>query len=131
MRKVFSFLTLLAFLLLVTGCHNFVKASVDTLAAAQGFIAQAQVNHMTECTANPSLPFPCGTINEAVAAQNAGVSALEAYCQVPVLPDAITLKSQSSLTCNENPTAKQAVVSALANIGKILANYKSQTGGKP
>ncbi|HXT74637.1 MAG TPA: hypothetical protein VN785_12360 [Candidatus Angelobacter sp.] len=116
---------------LCAGCTSFVKASVDTLAAAQGFIAQAQVNHMAECTADPSKSFPCQTINQAVAAENAGVSALEAYCQVPVLPDAITLQSKGSVVCNENPTAKQTLVAALSNIGDILAAYKAQTGGKP
>lgn len=120
-----------ALLFLIAGCTSFVKASVDSLAAAQGFLAQAQVNHMAECTANPSLQFPCVDINLAVAAENAGVSALEAYCQLPVAPDPITLQSAGATACNENPTAKQALVSALANIGTVLANYKAQSGGKP
>ena len=120
-----------AAVLVRAGCTSFVKASVDTLAAAQGFIAQAQVNHMAQCTATPTLAFPCQDINQAVAAENAGVSALETYCQVPVLPDATTLKAQGALACNENPSAKQVLVSALANIGNILASYKAQSGGKP
>ena len=112
-------------------CTNFVKASVATLAAAQGFIAQAQANHNTECTAAPTKPFPCVAINQAVAAQNVAVSALETYCQVPVAPTPATLQAQGSAACNPNPTSKQVLVAALSNLGAIVAQYKSQSGGQP
>ena len=134
MKTLFKILfsaALIGTALLSAGCNNFVKASVDTLAAAQGFIAQAQVNHSAQCTANPSLAFPCQTITQAVAAENAAVSALEVYCQVPIAPDPDTLKAQGKDACNVNPSAKQVLVSALANLGQIVAQYKSISGGKP
>jgi len=123
---------ILAFLVFaLAGCTNFVKASVDTLAATQGFIQQAQQNHQAECTATPTLQFPCVDINLAVAAENAGVDALEAYCQLPVAPDPATLQAQGTAACNADPTKKQLLISALSNLGTVIANYKSLSGGKP
>lgn len=116
---------------LLAGCENFVRASVDSLAAAQGFIGQAQKNHQPECSVDPSKDFPCQTINRAVDAQNAAVSALEIYCQLPVAPDPATLANIGTKTCNANPSAKDVLVSALANLDQILSSYKSLSGGKP
>ena len=130
-RKRLMAVLLLPLLLPLLACPKFVASSVDTLAAAQGFIAQAQLNHQTECKADPTKNFPCQMINQAVDAQNTAVDALEAYCQLPVRPDPIALKAQGGTTCNENPSAKQVLVSALANLGTVLANYKAQSGGKP
>jgi hypothetical protein len=129
--KRFLLAPLLAAVLVTAACPTFVTSSVDTLAAAQGFIAQAQINHQIECSAAPTKAFPCATITTAVAAQNAAVSALEAYCQLPVAPDPATLKAQGTMVCNANPAGKQVLVAALANLGKILSGYKSATGGKP
>lgn len=129
--KILFSVSLVGAALISTGCNNFVKASVDTLAAAQGFIAQAQVNHMAECQADSSKPFPCQTITQSVAAENAAVSALEVYCQVPVAPDPDTLKAQGKAACNANPSAKQVLVTALANLGQIVSTYKQQSGGRP
>jgi hypothetical protein len=118
-------------LLALTGCDTFVKASVATLAGARDFIGQAQANHKDECTAAPTKPFPCVAINQAVEAQNVAVSALETYCQVPVAPTPATLAAQGATACNPNPTAKQILVAALSNLGAIVAQYKSQSGGQP
>ena len=131
MVKKVAVVGVLAVTLVLTGCTNFVRASVDTLAAAQGFISQAQKNHSAQCTVDPSADFPCQTINKAVAAQNAAVSALEVYCQLPVAPDPATLASLGTKTCNENPSAKQVLVAALSNLSQILTTYRAQTGGKP
>lgn len=116
---------------LLAGCTSFVRASVDTLAAAQGFIGQAQKNHQAECSVDPSKDFPCQTINQAVAAQNAAVSALEIYCQLPAAPDPATLANMGTKACNENPSAKDVLSSSLSNLTQILASYKSLSGGKP
>lgn len=129
--KILFAVNLIGSALISAGCNNFVKASVDTLAAAQGFIAQAQVNHSAQCTANPSLAFPCQTINQAVAAENAAVSALEVYCSVPVAPTPDTLKAQGNAACNPNPSAKTVLINALSNLGKIVSDYKQQSGGRP
>jgi uncharacterized lipoprotein NlpE involved in copper resistance len=129
-RKV-AVASVLAITLVLVGCTNFVRASVDSLAAAQGFIGQAQKNHQAECSVDPSQDFPCQTINRAVDAQNAAVSALEVYCQLPVAPDPATLASVGTQACNENPSAKQVLVSALANLNQILSSYKTLSGGKP
>jgi hypothetical protein len=130
-RRRFSVFGVVILVLFTSSCTSFVQASVNTLAAAQGFIAQAQVNHQVQCQANPSLQFPCVTINQAVVAQNVAVSALEVYCQLPVAPDLATLKALGTKTCNANPNSKQILVSALANLGSVLSYYKSQSGGKP
>ena len=128
MKKV---VLLLACCGLLTGCENFVRASVDTLAAAQGFIGQAQKNHSAQCVVDPSADFPCQTINKAVEAQNAAVSALEIYCQLPAAPDPATLANMGTKECNANPAAKDVLANALSNLEQILASYKSLSGGKP
>jgi hypothetical protein len=51
----------------------------NTIAALQGAIVAAQGKYQTTCTANPA-QTACTTINQAVAAQNALVTATEAYC---------------------------------------------------
>jgi hypothetical protein len=79
-----------------------------------------------ECSVDPSQDFPCQTINRAVDAQNAAVSALEVYCaSLPVAPDPATLASVGTQACNENPSAKQVLVSALANLNQILASLQN------
>src|SRR4051812_6171119 len=102
MKKAVALLVISAVMFTATGCESFVRASVDALAAAQGFIGQAQKNHQAECSVDPSQDFPCQTINRAVEAQNAAVSALEVYCQLPVAPDPATLASVGTQACNAN-----------------------------
>ncbi len=122
MRKL---LVLALGIFLIAGCTSFVKASVDTLAGAGAFITNEQNQNLAACTANPKLQI-CLDLNTAVAAQNSGISALEAYCQLPVAPDAATLATVGKQTCNESPTAKSALISALSNITTIIVNFKKQ-----
>ena len=111
--------------LYLTGCKpSFVTGAVDTLAASNGAIVQAQADHLTECQATPSKPI-CATISTAVTYENMGLDALESYCSLPVRPDAATLAAQGTTTCKENPTAKAALVNALSNVSAILADYQT------
>lgn len=78
MRKLVS----LAALLLLLGCQPIEQTGRDTAAALGGSIAAAQQQYFTECTANPSESY-CKTINQAVSAQNALITAIETYCGWP------------------------------------------------
>lgn len=64
----------------------------DAIAAAQGFIVQAQEHHGAECRSGCALPEIqdaklcrniCNAINRAVHAQNAAIDALSLYCAGP------------------------------------------------
>ncbi len=78
MKRVLSVVLVLMLLLASVGCE-LAKTGRDTAAALSGAIESAQNKHLDECKANPTLPV-CTSINRAVAAQNALITALETYC---------------------------------------------------
>lgn len=74
-----SLVLVLALTLITTACSPLEQQARDTAAALQGAISAAQARYLTECTANPKNQA-CVAINQAVAGQNAFVTAVEAYC---------------------------------------------------
>lgn len=63
----------------------------DSIAAASGFLKEAQKNHVLECSATPQCSTPnvqdkgkcvriCESINRAIDAQTVAINALSAYC---------------------------------------------------
>jgi hypothetical protein len=63
----------------MVACSPLEQQARNTAAALNGAISAAQTQFMSECTASPK-DQPCVIINQAVAGQNALVTAVEAYC---------------------------------------------------
>lgn len=118
--------------LLFSGCPKNLEANArDAAAAAQGFIQQAQQNHLTECKADPSKDFPCGVINRAVGAQNLLVSAVELYCGWPAFASPDALQQFKGQPCIKSANYAQRVSVAINSLNAILGEYKLASGGKP
>ena len=118
MRKIISIVLMLAMLPFLSGCQPTEASARDAIAAATGAIQSAQTEYKDECSALPSAP-KCVLINQAVYAQNASITALEAFCGFQVN---VSLPSD---TCKPVASAQGALNAALANIknftGEILA----------
>ena len=70
---------ILASTLLLVACSPVEQSARDTAAALGGALATAQLQFQGSCTTNSSQK-ECQVINQAVAGQNALVTAIEAYC---------------------------------------------------
>ena len=117
--------------LLLGGCSPVENQARDALAASQGFIIQAQKNHQAECSQTPKKDFPCGIINQAVGAQNLAIDALETYCSWTPQDVADAAAGKTVHPCVETKTAEDTLKSALANLNRILKDYKTASGGTP
>lgn len=128
-RHVSPVITTLAVLTLaLTGCSPLENSARDAAAAAQGFIEQAQQNHLTECQANPEKDFPCQNINQAIGAQNLLIDAIEQYCGFPSRPGAEALKALEGRHCIRNKAAGERLRSAVASLNSIIADYRLAAG---
>jgi hypothetical protein len=125
LRKIFTILTLCAFLVLITGCGSLEQNSRDTIAAATGLIQSAQGQYQAECVAAPT-SGTCVLINQGVHAQNALVTALEAYCGFQV---GVTVPSA---TCTPIKGAAAALSAAIGNLNTIMGEITAivQAGKK-
>lgn len=117
-------LVLLAVVLLASGCSPLENQARDVAATSQGVIQQAQRTHLAECQANPSKPFPCGTINQAVAAQNALIDAAETYCGWPARPSAAELAASKGKPCARLQSASQTLSAAVRNLNVLVSDLK-------
>jgi len=115
MKKQAVFVVLIC--LCLAACQPFEETARDVIAGAQGFIQQAQKNHLEECRANPTKDFPCGTINRAVAAQNLAVDALAVYC-------GFGHDMSPNTSCRVNKSAAAALKASLDNLNRIISDYK-------
>jgi len=122
---------LIAIVFLAAGCTPVEQQARDALAASQGFIVQAQKNHQAECSQTPKKDFPCGIINQAVGAQNLAIDALETYCSWTPQDVADAAAGKTVHPCVESKTAEDTLKSALANLNRILKDYKTASGGTP
>lgn len=125
MRKIMAVLALMA-LLPSVGCGPAEKTARDVISSATGAISSAQVEYKAECTTLPTAP-KCVLINDAVHAQNAAITALEAYCGFAV---GVSLPGDK---CAPVSTATGALTASLANlknftgeITAILANHQNK-----
>jgi hypothetical protein len=119
MRKRVSVCLLFVLVIVMVACQPFEKSARDSIAGAKGFIEQAQANHGTECRANPNTSL-CGAINQAVAAQNAAIDALDLYCAGSAW--------QSGGACQPNKEAEPRVRAAIANLDRIIRDAKGAVG---
>ena len=108
-RAVFAVLVCLC----LTACQPLENTARDVIAGAQGFIQQAQVNHLAECQANPTKDFPCQTINRAVAAQNLAIDALNVYC-------GFGKDTPAHTPCAANKSGAASLNAALDNLNRII-----------
>ena len=65
--------------LFLVACSPLEQQARNTAAALQGAILAAQTQQQTSCAANPSQES-CRVINGAIGAENALITATEAYC---------------------------------------------------
>lgn len=125
-RKILSACFLLTATLGLAGCFQSPQATAyQAIAAAQGFLQQAQANHGQYCEANPNVGFPCVAIHNAVVAENMAVDALETYCSWTIPP------ADPKAACTPVASAKAALLQAVANLTSALNQYKDLSGGKP
>ena len=115
----------------LAGCSLVEQQARDALAASQGFIMQAQKNHQAECSQTPKKDFPCGTINQAVGAQNLAIDALEVYCSWTAQDVQDAAAGKSVHACVPVKTAADPLKAALSNLNRILKDYKAASGGTP
>ena len=98
----------------------------DAIAASKGFIEDQQQQHLAECQAQPTQPIPCQAINEAVAAQNLLIDALDIYCS-----DAAYVNDSGP--CHPVPDAAPKLQEALSNLNQAMTHVKAliHKGGTP
>lgn len=100
-------------------CNTAASNARNTAAALQGMIVAAQAQYQTTCTANPS-QTACTSINRAVAAENALITADEAYCgwstQSP--------PSNPTAPCVPVSGAAAALATATANAAAFITELK-------
>jgi hypothetical protein len=127
--RTVNFAALVLTCLSIAGCPKAEETALQTAYAAQGFIQQAQANHLQECQLYPQKNFPCEMINQAVGAQNMLIDAAETYCGWP----AGYMPPQGAIpaACSRKPDALSILLAATANLGHIIKDYKLASGGKP
>ncbi|MCL4524008.1 MAG: hypothetical protein M1451_08870 [Acidobacteria bacterium] len=112
-------------------CQPYEKQARDSVAAAKGFIEQAQANHGDECRAVPQCSLPgvvdagkcvkiCAAINQAVAAQNLAIDALDLYCA--------GTGWQTGGACTPNKELEPRVRAAISNLDRIIKDAKGAVG---
>lgn len=94
------------------------KGARDTAAALQGSLLAAQAKYQASCSGAPALKV-CQSINHGVSAQNALITATQAYCgwssaNIPV----------QGTKCVPVKTAKAAFEAALANARQVTTEIK-------
>ena len=122
MKRSVLFVLSLTFCLLA--CSPLEQQARNTAAALQGAIGAAQAQYQTECTATPK-DSACVTINQAVAGQNALVTAVEAYCGwSETAPPA-----NGSQPCVPVKTASAGLQTAISNANLFITELKGLIGG--
>jgi hypothetical protein len=112
-------LALLAVTLVLVACTPLEQSARNTAAALQGALSAAQAKYQATCTTD-SKQTACVTINQAVAGQNALVTAIEAYCGWnPLAPPA-----SSTATCVPVKTAAAGLNTAIANANLFVTELK-------
>lgn len=110
-------LVLLAATLLFTACPA-EKDARDTAAALQGSLLAAQAKYQASCTAAPTLQI-CHIINQGVSAQNALITATQAYCGWSA-----ATPPPKGTKCVPVKSAEAAFTAALANARQLTGEIK-------
>lgn len=77
--KKLTYIWVITLTIVMMSCTPLEQAARNTAAALQGALVTAQAKYQTTCTATPT-QSQCVEINQAVAGENALVTAVEAYC---------------------------------------------------
>ena len=112
-----SILLVLATILMVACSSTLAQQARDTSAALNGAIAGAQAKYQSSCTANPSQQV-CTVINQAVAGQNALITATEAYCGW------VAGTAPTNQTCTPVSNAEAGLTAAIANANQLITQIK-------
>jgi len=113
-----SCITLLA--LVLAACpSNVVTVARDTAAALQGAIIAAQSANQASCTATPT-GANCVLINKAISAENALITATEAYCGW----SATAPPTNPQATCTPVSTLSGALNAAITNATTFITELK-------
>lgn len=122
MLKRLLAIPLFAILLCAFACPSTTIQSVgrDTSAALEGAIDAAQSQYLTTCKANPQ-QTPCTVINQAVAGQNALVTALEAYCGWSITSPPAT---PATTPCAPVSSAQAGLNAAISNANLFITELK-------
>lgn len=115
MRK---FIFALAFIVLLLGCTQPPeKVARDIIAANNGLLLTAMVQHHDECVADTS-KSACQLILKDIAAQNLAIQSLEAYCSFGP-------SSRPTDECVPVKSLSGALVSALKNLNSLSGQLKA------
>lgn len=110
---------LLVPILFLLACSPIEQNARDTAAALQGAITTAQSQYQASCTQQPTAK-ECQIINQAVAGQNALVTAVEAYCGwSPTNPP-----NPTTTKCVPVTTAKAGLQTAIANAQLFISEVR-------
>lgn len=96
--------------IVLTGCSPLEQNARNTAAALQGIIVAAQSEYQTSCASTPGLAV-CQDINRGISAQNALVTAVEAYCSW----NTVSPPTDPNAVCVPVKTSQQALQTAIAN----------------
>jgi hypothetical protein len=113
MKKLFILLPLC---MILTACSPLEQTARNTAAALGGMVTAAQQQNQAACTASPTASV-CGLINRAAAAQNALITATEAYC-------GFSPSTPLSSTCAPVKTAAGALQAAIDNANPFITSLK-------
>jgi len=105
--------------IVLVACSPLEQNARNTAAALQGAITSAQAQYQTECTASPK-DSPCVIINKAVEAQNALVTAVEAYCGW----SEIAPPANGTATCVPVKSAASGLQAAINNATLFISEVK-------
>lgn len=119
MRKAITLSMLVALFLVTTACSPIEQNARNTAAALQGALSAAQAKYQTECTSSPK-DQACVTINQAVAGQNALITAVEAYCGWSESAPPPT----GSATCVPVKTAAAGLQTSINNANLFITELK-------
>jgi hypothetical protein len=117
--KRFATLLTLATTLALVACSPLEQQARNTAAALQGAITAAQAQFQSTCSATPT-QTPCTIINQAVAGQNALVTATEAYCGW----SEANPPANATTACVPVKSASQGLQTAINNAALFITELK-------
>lgn len=121
MRK----LIVVPILLLLTGCPQPTDQTArDAIAAAHGWIVNAQATWGDSCRANTA-QVKCTSTNKLIAAEHVAADALAAYCGGPATPS-----YANGGPCVPITGYKQSLIAAITNMNNIATDVKNLLGAK-
>lgn len=106
------------------GCAQPIEVTArDAIAASKGYIASASQRHTAECIQSGGQAEYCQIIVQAAYAENAAVTALETYCQIPA-----HMLDTPDKKCQPVKSAEPALVAALKNLNSLAGELKKAAG---